>query len=66
MYLPYIRPDAPSVLRQLAYQERTSIPGPEIDPDGWKSLDPFLVKGQLLGARSVEAMCALSIAKQVW
>ncbi|KAJ7874214.1 hypothetical protein B0H14DRAFT_2718570 [Mycena olivaceomarginata] len=45
VYVPALRPDPPSLLRQLAYQENTPIPGPEIDAEGWHTCPAVTVKG---------------------
>lgn len=62
-YVPSTRPDPPSLLRQLAYQEISSIPGPESDPDGWKTLSPFVSRGVLSQNRAIGVQCTLSLAK---
>ncbi|KAK0462987.1 uncharacterized protein EV420DRAFT_1147723 [Desarmillaria tabescens] len=46
-YMLVIRPDPPSIFRQLAYQENSPLPGPEVDPDGWQPLPPALLKGTI-------------------
>jgi hypothetical protein len=46
-YVPNTRPDPPSLLRQLAYEEGSALPGPEVDPKGWKTLGPFVSRGVL-------------------
>ncbi|TFK27773.1 hypothetical protein FA15DRAFT_665995 [Coprinopsis marcescibilis] len=60
-YIPLIRPERPSILRQYAYQEHNQIPSPDIDLDGWHSSDLFKVKGRLFG-RSATVECILSVA----
>ena len=59
-YVPSIRPDPPSLLRQLAYQEVSPLPGPESDPDGWKTLSPFVFRGVLSRNRAVGIQCTVS------
>ncbi|KAJ7778581.1 hypothetical protein DFH07DRAFT_876169 [Mycena maculata] len=63
VYVPAVRPDPPSVSRQLAYQENVPIPGPEIDMDGWHSCPPVILKGKVFNNRRVEVQCVLSLAK---
>lgn len=59
-YIPSSRPDPPSLLRQLAYQQFLPIPNPTIDPDGWKSLRPFTVRGIISGSQRVEVRTTVS------
>ncbi|KAF8896106.1 hypothetical protein BD779DRAFT_1433414 [Infundibulicybe gibba] len=62
-YVPSTRPDPPSLLRQLAYEQCCPLPGPEIDPMGWKTLRPVTARGTMFKSRTVEARCTLSLAK---
>jgi hypothetical protein len=62
-YVPSTKPSSPSLLRQLAYQEHSLSPGPEFDPDGWKTLQPVVIRGSIFNARHVTAKCRLSVAK---
>ncbi|KAI0708548.1 hypothetical protein C8Q76DRAFT_799799 [Earliella scabrosa] len=62
-YSPVIRPDAPSMARQLAYIQNTPIPGPDVDPDGWKCLPPLNIRGSVFSTRTVDAICTLALAK---
>ncbi|KAJ7455297.1 hypothetical protein B0H11DRAFT_2161071 [Mycena galericulata] len=57
-YIPNIRPDPPSVLRQLAYRENSLLPGPEVDPAGWKTSTTAVVRGTVFKTRQA----ALSLA----
>ncbi|KAJ7227394.1 hypothetical protein GGX14DRAFT_103947 [Mycena pura] len=63
VYVPAIRPDPPSRLRQLAYRQNAPIPGPDMDPEGWYTLRPATVMGTVFGARPVKIECHLSLAK---
>ncbi|KAJ7485705.1 hypothetical protein FB451DRAFT_1230810 [Mycena latifolia] len=63
VYVPAVRPDPPSILRQLAYQENIPIPGPEIDRDGWYTCPMVNVTGIVFNIRRVEVKCVLSLAK---
>ncbi|KAJ7667124.1 hypothetical protein B0H17DRAFT_1251884 [Mycena rosella] len=63
VYVPAVRPDPPSTLRQLAYQENMPIPGPEIDADGWYTCPMVTLKGTVFSNRKVEVRCILSLAK---
>ncbi|KAF9048581.1 hypothetical protein BJ165DRAFT_1526021 [Panaeolus papilionaceus] len=62
-YVPSTKPDPPSLLRQLAYQQFLPLPGPSSDPEGWKTLRPVSVRGILFKKHRVETKCTLSIAK---
>ncbi|CAA7267040.1 unnamed protein product [Cyclocybe aegerita] len=62
-YVPSTRPEPPSLLRQLAYQQFLPLPGPFTDPEGWKTLRPVLVRGMMFRTQRVEAKCTLSLAK---
>ncbi|EJD06848.1 uncharacterized protein FOMMEDRAFT_17310 [Fomitiporia mediterranea MF3/22] len=61
-FAPRTRAPAPSLLRQLAYQENRPLVGPEGDPHGWTVLPPILVRGKIFGARFVEAVCTFALA----
>ncbi|KAL5504238.1 hypothetical protein ACEPAH_8312 [Sanghuangporus vaninii] len=61
-FAPRTRPPAPSLLRQLAYQDNRPLAGPDSDPDGWMVLPPILVRGKLFGVRMVEATCTFALA----
>lgn len=59
VYVPALRPDPPSLLRQLAYQENTPIPGPEIDAEGWHTCPAVTVKGTVFNNRTAEVQCVV-------
>ncbi|KAJ7761955.1 hypothetical protein DFH07DRAFT_739629 [Mycena maculata] len=61
-YIPNIRPDPPSVLRQLAYRENSMLPGPEVDPVGWKTSPTSVIRGTVFKTRQVAVHCILSLA----
>ncbi|KAE9405196.1 hypothetical protein BT96DRAFT_812587 [Gymnopus androsaceus JB14] len=63
IYVPAIRPDPPSPLRLLAYQENSPLLGPRADPKGWYSLPSAKVYGKLFNNRIVEVTCRLSLAR---
>ncbi|KAF5346155.1 hypothetical protein D9758_009962 [Tetrapyrgos nigripes] len=63
VYVPAIRPDPPSFLRQLAYQEHSPLANPSIDPEGWLTLPPVDALGTVFDTRSVRITCTLSLAK---
>ncbi|KAJ7104416.1 hypothetical protein B0H15DRAFT_896895 [Mycena belliarum] len=63
VYVPAVRPDPPSILRQVAYRNNISIPGPEIDRDGWHTCPTVNSKGTIFNIRKVEVQCSLSLAK---
>ncbi|KJA16442.1 hypothetical protein HYPSUDRAFT_147727 [Hypholoma sublateritium FD-334 SS-4] len=62
-YVSSSRPDAPSLLRQIAYQQFLPVPGPLSDPEGWKTLRPVAVRGTMFSVHRVEAKATLSLAK---
>ncbi|KAF8150705.1 hypothetical protein B0H34DRAFT_729909 [Crassisporium funariophilum] len=62
-YIPIIRPDPFSQLRQLAYQEGSPLLGPNIDPVGWQSLEQVRVRGKIFNDRSINIGCTLFLAK---
>ncbi|KAJ7650105.1 hypothetical protein FB45DRAFT_731348 [Roridomyces roridus] len=61
-YVPNIRPDPPSALRQLAYRENSLIPGPEVDPTGWKSTTTAVIRGTMFQRREASVHCTLHLA----
>ncbi|KIM40544.1 hypothetical protein M413DRAFT_445987 [Hebeloma cylindrosporum] len=62
-YVPSTRPDPPSLLRQIAYQQFLPVPGPTSDPEGWKTLRPVAIRGVIFNTHRVEAKCTLSLAR---
>ncbi|KLO17422.1 hypothetical protein SCHPADRAFT_937117 [Schizopora paradoxa] len=61
-YTPLVKPPKPSALRLQAYKDKTPIPGPDADPEGWKSFPPVEIKGELFKAKNVTALYSLAIA----
>ncbi|KAJ7745723.1 hypothetical protein B0H16DRAFT_971557 [Mycena metata] len=61
IYVPAIRPDPPSRLRQLAYRQNGPIPGPDADPEGWHTLRTVSVRGNVFNARRVKIQCIVRI-----
>ncbi|KAJ7581369.1 hypothetical protein C8J56DRAFT_959861 [Mycena floridula] len=61
-YVPISRPEPPSLLRQLAYQHKTLVPGPSWDPEGWHS-QVMAIRGQIFKTRIVNIDFTLSLAK---
>lgn len=59
-YVPLARPSAPTILRQLAYQQNTPVVGPFGDPAGWKTLEAVTVDGMLFKMVAVTAHCRVS------
>ncbi|KAI0749321.1 hypothetical protein C8Q80DRAFT_1218531 [Daedaleopsis nitida] len=62
-YVPLARPSAPTILRQLAYQQNTALAGLDDDPDGWKTLGPVRVKGLLFKTVEAEAVLQLAVSR---
>ena len=58
-YIPRTKPEPTSLLRQLAYQELSPLPGPDSDPDGWKNLDPVTCRGYILPHHPVNIQCTV-------
>ena len=58
-YVPIIRPEPPSIARQIAYLENMPLPGPEADPHGWLCLDPLQIRGSVFSTREVDAKCTV-------
>ncbi|KAJ6570979.1 hypothetical protein DFH09DRAFT_1153490 [Mycena vulgaris] len=63
VYVPAVRPDPPSMYRQLAYQENIPVPGPETDADGWHTCSMATIKGTVFNNRQIEVQCVLSLSK---
>ncbi|KAF7357383.1 hypothetical protein MSAN_01334300 [Mycena sanguinolenta] len=63
IYVPALRPEPPSLLRQLAYTSNTPIPGPEIDPQGWHTCPAVVVRGSVFNNRAIEVQCVFSLSK---
>ncbi|KAJ7678977.1 hypothetical protein DFH06DRAFT_974169 [Mycena polygramma] len=61
-YIPSTRPDPPSALRQLAYRENSILPGPEVDPAGWRTSSTAVVRGTIFKTRQAAVHCMLSLA----
>ncbi|KAK7016286.1 hypothetical protein R3P38DRAFT_3321389 [Favolaschia claudopus] len=61
-YIPSTRPDPPSLLRQLAYRENSLLPGPDVDPVGWKASSTVVVRGTVFKTRPAAVHCMLSLA----
>ncbi|KAF5391524.1 hypothetical protein D9757_002500 [Collybiopsis confluens] len=59
-YVPSSKPEAPSILRQLAYQQALPVPGPAADPRGWKTLSACRARGTICTA---EVQCSFSLAR---
>ncbi|KAJ3830104.1 hypothetical protein EV361DRAFT_923544 [Lentinula raphanica] len=62
-YVPASKPDPPSELRQLAYQENSPLLGPQADPNGWYTLPSAQIYGTLFKNRVVEVTLKLSLAQ---
>ncbi len=57
MYFPETIPPAFSLLRNLAYNQGKSIPGPEADPRGWHNSPPAVIFGKLPNGQAVKLQC---------
>lgn len=61
-YIPCTRPDPPSILQQLAYEDSSPLLPPETDPEGWKALPTVNIRGSVFTARNVDVKCNLFLA----
>ncbi len=61
-FTPIIRPDPPSLARQLSYQEKSPLIGPDGDPDGWYRITPVSLRGSIFNNRAIEAQLTVSVA----
>lgn len=61
-YVSSSRPDAPSLLRQIAYQQFLPVPGPLSDPEGWKTLRPVAIRGTMFCVHRAEAKATVRIS----
>ena len=52
-YIPIVQPPPPSILRQNAYMQNAPVPPPEVDPEGWHTLQPITFEGKLFGDRTI-------------
>lgn len=58
--MPVSRPNPPSRLRQLAYQQHTALLGPDSDPEGWHPIPFVRTRGKLSRTSpSIEAKCSV-------
>ncbi|CAE6427359.1 unnamed protein product [Rhizoctonia solani] len=55
-YIPRDRAPPPSPLRELAYYQGSTPPGPEADPDGWKKCHIISAEGVIFGNREVSVI----------
>ncbi|CAE6423224.1 unnamed protein product [Rhizoctonia solani] len=55
-YVSRERTPPPSALRELAYHQGSTPPGPEDDPDGWKQCGIINTKGIIFGHREVNVV----------
>ncbi|KAJ7592897.1 hypothetical protein C8J56DRAFT_1045349 [Mycena floridula] len=62
VYVPATRPEPPSRLRQLAYQEHSPLLGPDADPEGWTSPQHIIVRGTIFSSRNIQLSCKLCLA----
>lgn len=59
-YTTKSQPGPPSIARQLAYQERSPLIGPDGDPDGWHTLPVVTLKGTVYNTRPAEITYTVS------
>ncbi|EIN05465.1 hypothetical protein PUNSTDRAFT_54858 [Punctularia strigosozonata HHB-11173 SS5] len=63
LFVPSLRPDPPSLFRQLALSNQIDLHGVEGDPEGWISFEPIKMKGKLFNSREVAVNLKLSLAR---
>ncbi|EPQ53926.1 hypothetical protein GLOTRDRAFT_44143 [Gloeophyllum trabeum ATCC 11539] len=61
-FIPQSTGEVPSSHRQKAYAAGAPLPGPDVDPEGWKVLPRIPMKGTLFGSREVEIQCQLALS----
>jgi hypothetical protein len=59
-YVPQIRPEPASLLRQVAYHDRKPVPGPELDPEGWVTFPSVNHTGKLFNGLQSTIQCTVS------
>ncbi|PPQ66742.1 hypothetical protein CVT26_009543 [Gymnopilus dilepis] len=62
-YVPDIAPGPSSILRNYAYSERSPLPGPEIDPEGWLALPTTVIRGRLFSDRMIKLRSSQSFTR---
>ncbi|KAF7316705.1 hypothetical protein HMN09_00403600 [Mycena chlorophos] len=63
VYVPALRPEPPSPLRQMAYRQNGPVPGPDMDPNGWQQLSAVSISGKIFNNRRLTMSAVLSLAK---
>ena len=58
-YYPTSTPDAPSFLRRLAYEEKSALLGPDVDPEGWTTMPTTEFEGVAFRKRNVMVQCSV-------
>jgi hypothetical protein len=62
VYCPGIRPGPFSDMRTAAYKSGSAyLSGPAEDPDGWHSLNPVTVRGEVFSTREMAIECTVSL-----
>jgi len=61
-FIPCTKPEAPSMLRQLAYRENSPLLPPETDPEGWRALPSVTIRGSVFTSRNVNVKGTLFLA----
>ncbi|KDR78935.1 hypothetical protein GALMADRAFT_1365711 [Galerina marginata CBS 339.88] len=62
-YMPVTAPPPLPDLRRLAYEQRTALLGPTIDPEGWKATESVQFEGTIFNNRTVQVGCTLFLSK---
>ncbi|KAH9481702.1 hypothetical protein JR316_0006229 [Psilocybe cubensis] len=62
-YIPQSRPPPFPLMRALAYQEGLPLFGPTIDPDGWFSCEPVVIRGKVFNSRNSQIKSTLSYTR---
>lgn len=61
-FMPLIQPSLSSALRLQAYAQKTLLPAPDADPEGWHSLPALTLKGKIFGDRDVEVTYVVGVS----
>jgi hypothetical protein len=62
VYCPSIRPGPFPDMRTAAYRSGSAyLSGPAEDPDGWHSLSPVTVRGEVFSTREIAIECTVSL-----
>lgn len=64
--MPVTKPEPMPSLRRQAYQDGTSLLGPEADREGWLVLPTYTYAGSVFGNRKAEVGCTVSLQLTIY